>query len=73
MVIRKIYSQDLINNLFKRPYTTIGLLEKDLNVSYLTARKYLDKVVDLELLEKVKRGKKNYYVNVELIKILQNL
>ena len=69
----KIYSQDLINNLFKRPYTTIGLLEKDLNVSYLTARKYLDNVVELELLEKVKRGKKNYYVNVELITILQNL
>ena len=69
----KIYSQDLINNLFKRPYTTIGLLEKDLNVSYLTARKYLDKIVERELLEKVKLGKKNYYVNVELIKILQSL
>ena len=69
----KIYSQDLINNLFKRPYTTIGLLEKDLNVSYLTARKYLDKVTELKLLEKVKLGKKNYYINVELIKILQYL
>ncbi len=69
----KIYSQDLINNLFKRPYTTIGLLEKDLNVSYLTARKYLDKVTELKLLEKVKLGEKNYYIDVELIKILQNL
>ena len=54
----KIYSQDLINNLFKRPYTTIGLLEKDLNVSYLTARKYLDNVVELELIRESKTWQK---------------
>ncbi|MFV0540599.1 MAG: Fic family protein, partial [Aestuariibaculum sp.] len=36
----KIYSQDLLNNLFKNPYTKIEFLENDLKVSYLTARKY---------------------------------
>ena len=69
----KIYSQDLINNLFKNPYTKIEYLEKDLNVSYLTARKYLDKVTELGLLQKLKVGKTNYYINSELIKTLQSL
>ncbi len=69
----KIYSQDLINNLFKNPYTKIEFLEKDLNVSYLTARKYLDLVTKLGLLEKIKVGKTNYYVNNELIKVLSNV
>ncbi len=69
----KIYSQDLINNLFKNPYTKIEFLEKDLNVSYLTARKYLDLVSKLDLLEKIKVGKTNYYVNNGLIKVLSNV
>lgn len=69
----KIYSQDLINNLFKNPYTKIEFLENDLNVSYLTARKYLDLVTKLGLLEKIKVGKTNYYVNNELIKVLSNV
>ena len=30
----KIYSQDLLNNLFKNPYTKIEFLERDLNISY---------------------------------------
>ncbi len=69
----KIYSQDLINNLFKNPYTKIEFLERDLEVSYLTARKYLDKVAELGLLQKLKVGKTNYYINSQLIKTLQNL
>jgi Fic family protein len=38
----KFYSQDLINNLFTHPYTKIAFIERDLNVSRLTATKYLD-------------------------------
>ena len=68
----KIYSQDLLNNLFKNPYTKIEYLEKDLGVSYLTARKYLDNITKIGLLEKTKKGKSNYYVNNGLIKILTN-
>ncbi|CQR26478.1 conserved hypothetical protein [Thiomonas arsenitoxydans] len=33
----KFYSQDLINNLFTHPYTKIEFIERDLNVSRLTA------------------------------------
>lgn len=68
----KIYSQDLINNLFRNPYTKIEFLEKELKVSRQTASIYLDKISELGLLEKTKLGKSNYYLNTGLIKVLMN-
>lgn len=64
------YSQDLINNLFSYPYTKIAFIEKDLNVSRLTATKYLDLLVEGKFLEKKKIGRVNYYINNSLIEIL---
>ncbi|ROI01331.1 MULTISPECIES: Fic family protein [unclassified Chryseobacterium] len=69
----RIYSQDLINNLFKNPYTKIEFLQKDLNVSRQTASNYLDEVVKLGILEKIKIGKTNYYINPSLINALANV
>ncbi|WP_372474354.1 Fic family protein [Capnocytophaga sp. ARDL2] len=66
----KIYSQDLLNNLFKNPYTKIEFLQEDLQVARRTASNYLDAIVELGLLEKVKVGKQNYYLNLNLIKVL---
>jgi Fic family protein len=40
----KFYSQDLLNNLFKHPYTKIELLENDLSVSRVTAASYLNEL-----------------------------
>jgi Fic family protein len=68
----KIYSQDLINNLFRNPYTKIEFLEQELKVSYLTARKYLDTLAETGFVEKTKVGKSNYYINTALIKVLTN-
>ena len=68
----KIYSQDLINNLFRNPYTKIEFLEQELKVSYLTARKYLDVLAESGFVEKTKVGKTNYYINTTLIKVLMN-
>jgi Fic family protein len=68
----KIYSQDLINNLFRNPYTKIEFLEQELKVSYLTARKYLDTLAETGFVEKTKVGKSNYYMNTALIKVLMN-
>lgn len=68
----KIYSQDLINILFKNPYSKIEFIEKELKVSRQTASIYLDKISELGLLEKTKMGKTNYYLNTGLIKILMN-
>lgn len=65
----KIYSQDLINNLFKNPYTKIDFLKQDLGVSYLTARKYLEILTKTGFLLKVQIGKSSYYINEPLLNI----
>ena len=67
----KFYSQDLLNNLFKHPYTKIEFIEKDLNVSRITASKYLNQLAKDGLLRKEKLGTGNYYVNERLIEILK--
>jgi Fic family protein len=66
----KFYSQELLNNLFKHPYTKIEFVENDLGVSRITASKYLNLLANDKLLKKEKLGTGNYYVNEELIKIL---
>lgn len=66
----KIYSQDLINNLFRHPYTRIGWLEKDLGVSRITAGKYLELLVEEGMLNKVKSGGKSYYINPSMMALL---
>ncbi|HPS58358.1 MAG TPA: Fic family protein [Spirochaetota bacterium] len=66
----KFYSQDLINNLFFHPYTKIEFIENDLNVSRLTAAKYLDVLAEDGFLRKEKIGRSNYYINIALYLIL---
>jgi Fic family protein len=66
----KFYSQDLINNLFTHPYTKIEFIERDLNVSRLTATKYLDALAAGGFLQKHKKGRSNYYINLALNAIL---
>lgn len=65
----KYYSQDLINNLFRHPYTKIDFLMSNLNVSRLTARHYLEKLVKLGLLEKHKLWRTIFYINAPLFKL----
>ena len=65
----KIYSQDLLNNMFCHPYTKIEYLERDLGVSRLTATKYLDQLCDKGFLRKRKMGRTNYYINEPLVKL----
>ena len=66
----KFYSQDLLNNLFKHPYTKIEFVVNDLAVSRLTAANYLNKLADDGLLEKKRIGTANYYINVPLFNLL---
>jgi Fic family protein len=66
----KVYSQDLINNLFFYPYTKIESLQKDLGVSYLTARKYLEILTGDGLLQKTTIMRTSFYVNKALMDIL---
>ena len=66
----RFYSQDLINNLFTHPYTKIEFIEHDLNVSRLTAAKYLDTLTEGGFLQRQKIGQSNYYINLALNVIL---
>jgi len=66
----KIYSQDLINNLFRHPYTKIEFVVKDLGVSRITATKYLQLLVEAGYLKKERFGRSNYYINQPLFKLL---
>lgn len=66
----KMYSQDLINNLFRHPYTKIDFLTRDLNVTRLTATRYLDTLTESGFLVKEKIGRSNYYVNLPLFELL---
>ena len=48
----KIYSQDLLNNLFRQPYTKIEFVMKEQQIHRNTAMKYLDELVRIDLLSK---------------------
>lgn len=61
------YSHELLNGLFYHPYTKIGHLESNMQVSRQTAAKYLDKLASLGLLQKERMGKENYYINTQLM------
>ncbi|MEK7432898.1 MAG: hypothetical protein AABZ74_07185 [Cyanobacteriota bacterium] len=65
-----LYSQDLLNNLFRHPYTKIEFLVSDLNISRGTATKYLEQLVSINLLNKEKIWKNNYYTNTALFNLL---
>ena len=67
----KFYSQDLINNLFMHPYTKIGFAQRGLEVSRITATKYLDALAAGGFVKKQKIGRGNYYVNLGLNAVLQ--
>jgi Fic family protein len=63
----KIYSQDLLNNLFRHPYTRIDFVQSELSLSRPTATKYLDELAGGGLLLKHKAGRNNYYINQPLV------
>ena len=44
----------------------------DLTISRPTAAKYLEDLTSMGLLEKVKMGKENYFINTELVNLFMN-
>ena len=68
----KIYSQDLLNNLFRYPYTKIDFIMQDLQVSRNTAIRYLEQLEQLQLIEKKKIGRDNFFINKALLGLLIN-
>ncbi|MBC7793436.1 MAG: Fic family protein, partial [Clostridia bacterium] len=68
--VPKLYSHDLLNNLFTNPYTRIDFVMRDLEVSRITATKYLDELGRRGFVRKVRAGRSNYYVNDKLVTLL---
>ena len=56
--------------LFKWPYCKIGIMERELPCSRITAKRYLDDMVTLGLLARIKIGRVYYYVNERLADLL---
>lgn len=69
----KRYSQELLNNLFRYPYTKIEFVEKDLGVSRITAAKHLDTLAQAGFVEKRKIGRTNFYINRPLFNLLTRI
>jgi predicted transcriptional regulator len=61
----------LINNLFTHPYTKVEFLQRELQVSRITATKYMDALAEGGFVQKQKVGRGNYYVNRALNAVLQ--
>ena len=69
----KFYSLDLMNSLFRHPYTKTSFLAADLGVNRVTAMRYLDVLAADDIVEKRKLGKENYYINRDLVALLFTL
>lgn len=68
----RLYKHELLNNLFKHPYTKIEYMERDMMVTRQTASGYLEKIVRKGLLHKTRLGRENYYINTELVELFVN-
>lgn len=65
-----IYSQELLNNLFFHPYTKVQFVMEQVEVSRITATKYLNQLFEHGFVEKNKVGRTNYFVNKPLVELI---
>lgn len=66
----EIYTKELIELIFEQPYCKISFLVDRGICKKQTASRYLKKLCDMGVLHLIKRGRENYYINVQLWKIL---
>lgn len=66
----RLYSRDLLNNLFRHPYTRIEFVQRDLNITRQTAARYLRQLANAGLVREHSQGKHLYFINVPLIDLL---
>tara|TARA_R110000868_G_C10865649_1_gene761862 strand:+ start:258 stop:1331 length:1074 start_codon:yes stop_codon:yes gene_type:complete len=67
----KIYSYELITNLFEHPYTKVDFLSAATGVHNNTARNHLKLLAEIGVVNKLEIGKEHYFVNTELFALLQ--
>ena len=66
----RVYSKDLIELLFYRPYTKTQFLVDAGIVKRQTAAEYLRKLEEIGVLQSQKAGKENLYLNMKLYELL---
>lgn len=62
--------ESLVNAIFTQPYNRVKHLVGSNIYAENTAQKYLDQLTEMGVLEKRVIGKGNYYLNLELYRIL---
>ena len=67
---KAVEREGFVDLLFKWPYCKISIVERELACSRITATRYLNEIVELGLLERVKMGREYYYINRELMELL---
>lgn len=63
----RIYSRELVDNIFRNPYTKIDFVRREVRVSRPTAARYLEALTEEGFLSKRSAGRGNYYVNTRLV------
>ena len=67
---KAVTCEGFVDLLFKWPYCKISIVERELACSRITATRYLNEIVGLGLLERVKMGREYYYINRDLMELL---
>jgi len=67
----KIYSKDLIEQLFVNPYCKIEFLVSNLKIDRKTAARYLANLVEQKILKPQEKGKEIIYINIKLYELFK--
>jgi Fic family protein len=67
----RIYSKDLIEQLFIHPYSKIEFLVENLHLNRKTSGNYLKSLEDLGVLASENKGKEVIYINLKLYELLK--
>ena len=68
---KKIYSADLVDNLFSFPIITPVKLAKELGSHYTTTSRYLITLAKAGILEEKRLGKYHLYINKQLLQVMK--
>jgi|GEM_PF-1609814 len=68
----KIYSKELVEELFVHPYCKIEFLTKILGVERKAASRYLGQLQEIGILKEYKIGREKIFINIELLELLRN-
>ncbi len=67
----KIYNKELMEIIFRQPYTKISFLEESGLAKRQTAKIYLKNLVEIGVLKEEKRGREKLFINTSLLNLLK--